>query len=161
MFDYSILHYINHDFFSGSLDSFKTDASVWKTDTNGATPIHNRHPDSPPIRVFIFCIPPLRVIQKTETPKWRKRLALSLSLTLPFPSLFFRKVSLHFSPPCSPLLTLTLPPTSPTFTWESSPGMPDVLQSEAQQCKHWVLPWMPGGPSLPLSTLPLSGRGAE
>lgn len=53
------------------------------------------------------------------------------------------------------------PPTSPTFTWESSPGMPDVLQSEAQQCKHWVLPWMPGGPSLPLSTLPLSGRGAE
>jgi len=44
-------------------------ASVCETDTNGATPIRNQHPDSSPIPVFIFCIPPLRVIQKTETPK--------------------------------------------------------------------------------------------
>lgn len=30
--------------------------------------------------------------------------------------------------------------------------MPDVLQSEAQQCKHCVLPRMPGGLALPLSS---------
>lgn len=84
---------------------FKTDASVGKTDTNGATPIHNRHPDSPPIPVFIFCIPPLRVIQKTETPKWRKRLARSLSLSLsptPLPLSFLPKGFTPAPPFCAP-----------------------------------------------------------
>ncbi len=90
-------------------------------------------------------------------------LSLSLSLShshflrLPFPSFFFRVVLLHSSRPV-PRSSHWLPPPPPTFTWESSPGMPDVLQSEAQQCKHRVLPWMPGGPALPS---PLCGRGAE
>lgn len=64
--------------------------------------------------------------------------ALSLSLSpTPFPLSFLPKAftALWFPPLSrSPLLTLT-PPSSP-FTWESILGMPDVLQSEAQQCKH-------------------------
>lgn len=63
-------------------------------------------------------------------------LSLSLSPT-PLPFSFLPKAFTALqsqTPPRSPLLTLT-PPSSP-FTWESIPGMPDVLQSEAQQCKH-------------------------
>lgn len=81
-------------------------------------------------------------------------LCLSLSTT-PFPLSFLPKAFTALQSPSRSLLLTLTPPSSP-FTWESIPGMPDVLQSEAQQCKHWVLPWMPGGLALPLSTLHLS-----
>lgn len=82
---------------------------------------------------------------------------LSISLSL---SLFLPERSLFAQAPLSPLPSPNhLPSTAPpSLAGESGLRMPDVLQSEPQQCKHSALPWEQGGlaslPPLPSPSLP-------